>query len=155
MKIGIISDTHDYLPSPVFEIFNSVELIIHAGDIGNENIITELQTIAPVKAVFGNMDRFPLVSNLKRIEVFTLDQCRICLTHIIGTHKYFAYELYKMNLKVDAVIHGHTHRVENNIYNNIRFLNPGSVSQPKSSSRGSVGILNIDGREMEFDINYI
>ena len=155
MKIGIISDTHNHLPDPVFDIFSDIDLIIHAGDIGSENIITELQTIAPVRAVFGNMDKFPLVSNLKRMDLFTLDGCRICLTHIIGTHKTFAYELFKMNLTVDAVIHGHTHRAENIVFNNIRFLNPGSISQPKSGSRGSVGILNIEGSKMEFQIQYI
>lgn len=155
MKIGIISDTHNHLPGPVFDIFSGVDLIIHAGDIGNDTILTELQTIAPVRAVFGNMDKFPLVSNLKRMDFFNIDDCKICLTHIIGTHKTFAYELFKMNVKIDAVIHGHTHRSENIIFNSIRFLNPGSVSQPRSGSRGSVGLLNVEGRKMEFEIQYI
>jgi putative phosphoesterase len=155
MKIGVIADTHNLIPNSVFDIFSGVNLIIHAGDIGNENIIIDLQTIAPVRAVFGNMDHYPLVSSLRRLEVFTLEECTICLTHIIGAHKTFAFELFKMNLKVDAVIHGHTHRAENLVFNNILFLNPGSASQPKSGSRGSVGILNIEGREMNFELLYI
>ena len=155
MKIVIISDTHNNIPTPVFDIFSGADLIIHAGDIGRENILTELHTIAPVKAVFGNMDTFPLVSSLKRMEIFALEECRICLTHIIGAHKTFAYELFKMNLKVDAIIHGHTHRAENIIFNNMLFLNPGSISHPRSGSCGSVGILNVEGREMNFELKYI
>ncbi|MEJ2052563.1 MAG: metallophosphoesterase family protein, partial [Calditrichaceae bacterium] len=145
MKVGVISDTHNHLPGSVFDIFADVELIIHAGDIGRENILTDLKTIAPVKAVFGNMDRFPLVSDLKRMDIFMLEECKICLTHIIGTHKTFAFELYKKNIQVDAVIHGHTHRAENLVFNKILFLNPGSVTQPRSGSRGSVGLLHITG----------
>ena len=155
MKIGIIADTHNYIPGAVYELFSGVDLIIHAGDIGQENILTDLQTIAPIRAVFGNMDQYPLVSNLKRLDVFQLDECRICLIHIIGSHKTFAYELFKQNVKVDAVIHGHTHRAEDVLFNNIRFLNPGSVSQPRSGSRGSVGILNIDKKNMSFEIIYV
>ena len=130
-------------------------MIIHAGDIGSENILSELKTIAPVKAVFGNMDHYPIVSNLKRMEIFQLEECMICLTHIIGTHKTFSFDLYKQNLKVDAVIHGHTHRAENILFNRIHFFNPGSISQPRSGSRGSAGILKIVGREINFEINYI
>ncbi len=155
MKIGVIADTHNHLPDPVFNIFSGVNLIIHAGDIGHEKILTDLQNIAPVKAVFGNIDHYPLVSNLKRIEILSLEKCRICLTHIIGSHKTFAYELFKQNLKVDAVIHGHTHRAENVVFNNILFLNPGSASQPKTGSRGSVGILYVENRELYFDIIYL
>ena len=101
------------------------------------------------------MDQYPLVSNLKRLDVFQLDECRICLIHIIGSHKTFAYELFKQNVKVDAVIHGHTHRAEDVLFNNIRFLNPGSVSQPRSGSRGSVGILKVDKKNMSFEIIYV
>jgi putative phosphoesterase len=155
MKIGVIADTHNYLPDPVFSIFSGVNLIIHAGDIGHEKILTDLQNIAPVKAVFGNMDHYPLVSNLKRLELLTLEGCRICLTHIIGSHKTFAYELFKQNLKVEAVIHGHTHRAENVVFNKILFLNPGSVSQPRTGSRGSVGILNVKNLELNFEIIYL
>lgn len=155
MKIGVIADTHNLIPNPVFDIFSGVDLIIHAGDIGQDTILTDLQTIAPVRAVFGNMDHYPLVSNLKRLDVFQLEECRICLIHIIGSHKTFAYELFKQNLKVDVVIHGHTHRAENVMFNNILFLNPGSISQPRSGSRGSVGILNVVKRDLNFEIIYI
>ena len=54
--IGIISDTHGLLRPEVYEAFHHVDRIIHAGDIGNENILQKLENIAPVTAVRGNMD---------------------------------------------------------------------------------------------------
>ena len=54
MKIGVISDTHSYINPKVFPAFEGVELILHAGDIGSEDIITSLETLAPVKAIHGN-----------------------------------------------------------------------------------------------------
>ena len=57
MKIGILSDTPGYLNNRVHTLLNEVDEIIHAGDIGNDDILVELETIAPVTAVRGNMDR--------------------------------------------------------------------------------------------------
>ena len=155
MKLGIISDTHNHIPDAVFDLFNGVDQSIHAGDIGRENIITDLRTIAPVKAVFGNMDTFPLVSQYRRIDFFRIVNFEFCLTHIIGTHKGFGYQLFKMNKKVDVVIHGHTHRAEKTTYNNILFINPGSASQPRKVSKGSVGLLEVKNNTINFDIIYL
>jgi putative phosphoesterase len=60
MKIGLISDTHGHLPGKVHDAFKTVDLILHAGDIGSQDIINELETIAPVYAVHGNIDGWPL-----------------------------------------------------------------------------------------------
>ena len=56
MKIGIISDTHGLVRSEIFNVFNAVESIIHAGNIGDQNVLIDLESIAPVKAVLGNSD---------------------------------------------------------------------------------------------------
>ncbi|TFG45856.1 MAG: metallophosphoesterase, partial [Gemmatimonadales bacterium] len=56
MRLGIISDTHGLLRPEVFEVFREVDHILHAGDIGPLDILTELEAIAPVTAVFGNTD---------------------------------------------------------------------------------------------------
>ena len=155
MKIGIISDTHNNLPSAVYDVFAGVDMIIHAGDIGSVNIITDLEAIAPVKAVYGNMDSYPLVSRYRRIEFFNIKNYSCCLTHIIASHKAFSYELFKMSPKVDLVIHGHTHHAENTTFNNILFVNPGSASQPRSGGRGSVGILIAEDNKVDFQLIYL
>ena len=64
-KIGIISDTHGVLPYKIHEVFEGVDQIIHAGDIGSEDIITELEVIAPVSAVFGNTDNYAIRKKIK------------------------------------------------------------------------------------------
>ena len=56
MKIGVISDTHNFLDPKIAELFSGVGHILHAGDIGNTSIISELEEIAPVTAVYGNTD---------------------------------------------------------------------------------------------------
>ena len=58
MRLGVIADTHGMLRPEVFDVFKEVDHIIHAGDVGPLDIITELEAIAPVTAVFGNTDGF-------------------------------------------------------------------------------------------------
>ncbi|RUM87908.1 MAG: YfcE family phosphodiesterase, partial [Thermodesulfatator sp.] len=69
MKTGIISDTHGTLPEKVLDIFQGVDLILHAGDIGSLHIIKELGSIAPVKAVHGNMDYGKIAKLFPRTEM--------------------------------------------------------------------------------------
>src|SRR5882672_3760370 len=60
VKIGIISDTHAQLHPAVPRVFAGVEHILHAGDIGSEDVLRELERLAPVTAISGNADRPPL-----------------------------------------------------------------------------------------------
>jgi putative phosphoesterase len=154
MKIGILSDTHNVLPKEVFDYFKGVQYIVHAGDIGGQDIVTDLESIAPVFAVYGNMDSHPLVSNLKRIYFFKLASLQFCLTHIIRSAKSFAYELFKMNNEADIVIYGHTHLADKTKYGDILFINPGSASSPKHGTSRSVAILTIEGKKAEVDFFY-
>ena len=56
MKLGIISDTHSFLDPRIAQIFDGVEHILHAGDVGPHSLLLELGAIAPVTAVLGNTD---------------------------------------------------------------------------------------------------
>jgi putative phosphoesterase len=153
MRVGVISDTHGRIPAPVFDIFEKVDLIIHAGDIDEYGVITDLSTIAPVKAVAGNMDGY-ISEPLKQIEYFKLEHKICCLTHIIPSVREFAYHLFKQDKMVDIVVFGHTHKAEKTMYNDILFLNPGSASRPRYEPRGSVAVLKISNT-VEADIHYI
>ncbi|MEO8637124.1 MAG: metallophosphoesterase family protein, partial [Gemmatimonadales bacterium] len=64
MRLGIIADTHGLLRPEVFEVFREVDLILHAGDIGPAALLTELEAIAPVTAVYGNTDGWDLRGRL-------------------------------------------------------------------------------------------
>ncbi len=84
MKIGIISDTHGYLHPAVATYFAGVDCILHAGDVGDAAILDRLEEIAPVKAVWGNVDgpgvRFRTTEVLRE----EMDGVRLCMTHIGG-----------------------------------------------------------------------
>jgi len=153
MVIGIISDTHGRVPVEVHKYFEHVDQIIHAGDIGNKHVITELETIAPVIAVYGNIDVYPLISEYERIRFFSLENKRFCLTHIISTPKAFSYELFKINREVNVAIFGHTHIAEKSEYNNILFVNPGSASHPKYGKQRSVALMELTERHL--DVHFI
>jgi putative phosphoesterase len=141
MKIGIISDTHGSLPSEVHRVFLGVEHIIHAGDIGNTDIITELETIAPVSAIYGNIDSWPIVSMYPLFQTVQLANYTIGIIHEIGSVRHFRYELFKKSMTPDIMIYGHTHIPAFERYQNILFINPGSASRPKTSRKGSVATL--------------
>jgi len=149
MKIGLISDTHGHLPADIFTIFSNVDLILHAGDVGSENVLIDLQAIAPVTAVYGNMDHALTGSQLPRVAYVKAEELMLCVTHILNSPKSFAYELYKMNKKADVVIFGHTHRPEVQKYNDILFINPGSIAYPRDEGGPSVAVLTVVGNQTE------
>ena len=142
MKIGVLSDTHGYLDPKVLELFAGVSHILHAGDIGNDSIVFELQAIAPVTAVLGNTDSSP---NFRLAEVVALAQRKFLVHHIVNPHA------LKENLQLqiarerpDAVVFGHTHRVFCETIDGVLYLNPGYAGKPKSGVERTVAILHVD-----------
>ena len=145
--IGLISDTHGYLEAGVLEIFARTDLIVHAGDIGKPEILNALTTVAPVKAVRGNMDYGAWASTLPLFEVVTFGDFMLYVLH----------DLQKLDLDpaasgVAAVISGHTHRPLIKKENGILYLNPGSASQPRHNHPASVGIISVVDAGIEAEI---
>jgi putative phosphoesterase len=142
--VGVISDTHGYLRPEVAEAFAGVDLIIHAGDIGNHDVLDALRAIAPVHAVRGNMDG-GWAHGLPATEVVEIGEVLIYVLH----------DAYHLNLDPAmagfvAVINGHTHRAAVEKRKGVLFLNPGSAS-PHSSS-GTVALLRIRGTSLAPEI---
>ena len=142
--VGIISDTHGHLRPEVAEAFAGVDLIIHAGDIGNNEVLEALRSIAPVHAVRGNMDG-GWAYGLPVTEVVEVGEVLIYVLH----------DAYLLNLDPAAagfvaVINGHTHRAAVEKRKGVLFLNPGSAS-PHSSS-GTVALLRIRGTSLEPEV---
>jgi len=144
MVIGLISDTHGHLPAAVFDVFKNVDHILHAGDIGKEEIIFALKTIAPVNAVYGNIDSWPVVSKYPRMEMIDLASKSFCLIHDIVNIKYFRFELFKKKQAPDIVVYGHTHISGHEFHQQILYINPGSASRPKKSKKGCVALIKIE-----------
>ena len=149
MKIGVISDTHDFLDPRVEKIFSGVNHIFHAGDIGSPMLILELQFIAPVTAVQGNCDTGP---GYRHTETVELDQKKFLIHHIVNP-----YVLTKAagdaiaREAPHAVIFGHTHRKFAETVNGIFYFNPGYAGKPKFGAERSVAILHLDEKGLRHE----
>ena len=142
-SIGVISDTHGRLPSGISKAFKDVDLIIHAGDIGEETVLDKLSKIAPVAAVRGNMDFGKWARQLPASEIIEIGQIVLYVLHIATR---LDVDPAKTGFK--AVISGHTHRP--NVYENngIIFINPGSASFPKFGHSASAALLHVRGDDL-------
>lgn len=150
MKIGVISDTHiknpaKMLPDKVFEIFDGVDLILHAGDLLIEEVVMQLEAIAPVIAVAGNNDDYQLVRKYGTRRLLELGGKKLGLTHGMSRGKTYmsAYAEF-LEDNVDCIVYGHSHIPHNEIINGILFFNPGSPTQRRTQPQHSVGVLYIN-----------
>ena len=143
--IGILSDTHGHLPNAVHSIFKDIDLVLHAGDVGKYDIIIELETIAPVYAVYGNVDGDDLRRRTEFLRIIHLDGYTLLLTHAPAKLETPPYE------KGLVRIFGHTHTPKIVKEGNILTLNPGSCSYPRGSKGPSVCLLQLgpDGPKAE------
>jgi len=122
MRIGVISDTHGLLRPEAQRALQGVQFIIHAGDVGAPEILTQLKLIAPVFAVRGNVDTEPWAQELPLNTV----------VEISGFHFYVLHSLRELDLNphaagFDAVISGHTHVADQHEDSRVLYLNPGSA----------------------------
>ncbi len=146
MKIGILSDTHGFLDSRVFELFTGVSHILHAGDIGPDAIIAELETIAPVTAVIGNTDSS---STFRLTEVITLAGRKFLVHHIVEPRALKEeLRLRVARERPDVVVFGHTHKAFCEMIDGVLFFNPGSAGKPRFGRGRTVAILHCDEKEI-------
>ena len=139
MQIGIISDTHDHVPNAVHDALAGVDHILHAGDVGPMEVITELESIAPVSAVLGNMD---YSIQLPQTHVQTFVSQKFLVHHIVDLP--VPSQLVRVAMadeQPNVVVFGHTHMPYNEHHDGVLFLNPGSASNPRGGSAPSVAIV--------------
>ncbi len=121
-KLGVLSDTHGLLRSEVTKALEGVELIFHAGDVGRMQILGELERIAPVVAVRGNVDAGPQWRDLPLTQTL----------QVSGFWFHILHDLNDLNFDVkgaayDVVVSGHSHQPKIESRQGILFLNPGSA----------------------------
>jgi uncharacterized protein len=122
MLLGVISDTHGLLRPEAVNALSGVDLILHAGDVGDPQILARLKQIAPVFAVRGNVDTLPWADELPASAVVEAAGCSLYMLH----------NLRDLDLKPEAsgfqaVISGHTHQPEHHYRQGVLYLNPGSA----------------------------
>lgn len=135
--VGILSDTHGELDPAIDRVFSGVDHIIHAGDIGDTDILERLELIAPLTAVQGNTDRgwLPWLETTERAQVAG---CRIRVVHDLGDAG------GRIPAETDVVVSGHTHIARIDERAGVLFVNPGSASDPRGDLGPSVALLEID-----------
>jgi putative phosphoesterase len=143
MLIGLISDTHGLLRPDVHVALAGVELILHAGDVGGDEIITELELIAPVRAVFGNTDP-PGASGLVNAIDATFAGVRV---HVSHGHELGAPRLELLLAAYDAgvIVYGHTHwPLVHRAADGRLVVNPGAAGQRRFDVEPSVALLSLE-----------
>ncbi len=135
MKIAVLSDTHiptrlGSLPGRVCEVCAGSDLVIHAGDIVEASVLRELQLLAPVRAVHGNMDPYDLRSRLTESLELELKGSRVFVTHGTGARQGIQDRMYRRFARgePDILIFGHSHVYHEETRNGVLLLNPGAVS---------------------------
>jgi uncharacterized protein len=145
MRLGVISDTHGLLRPQVFDAFADVDHILHAGDVGPATILTELEALAPVTAVYGNTDRDELRERLPQVASFELEGFDIVVTHgdQLGTPT--PEKLNAAFPDAQIIIYGHTHRPLLTIVDVVvTVMNPGGAGHRRFGLPPSVGILELE-----------
>lgn len=137
--IGIISDTHGLLRPEVIDNLKNVDLIIHAGDIGNKEIIEKLEEIAPIIAVKGNCDKDIWANKLAVSNIFNINKLRFYLIHDVNS-----IDINLDEKKIDIVIIGHSHKPMEIKKDNILYLNPGSCGPKRFKLPTTLALMNIN-----------
>jgi len=128
MKIGLLSDTHGDLDKQVFHHFEQCDEIWHAGDVGDIEIIRELEAFKPLQAVHGNIDGLAVRQDCPEDLHFTRGGLKIFLTHIAGKPPLFNPRVQNIihEQRPDILVCGHTHILRVLKHQNIFYLNPGA-----------------------------
>ncbi|MGB9198097.1 MAG: metallophosphoesterase family protein [Terriglobales bacterium] len=147
MLLGLISDTHGLLRLEAKSALQGVDRILHAGDVGDPEILTELEKIAPVIAIRGNVDaagRFPALPETEVVEAE-------------GATLYLLHDLARLDLKpeaagIAAAIYGHSHQPKIEEKNGVLYINPGSAGPRRFNLPITVGKLRIKKGKLTAEI---
>jgi putative phosphoesterase len=144
MRIGVISDTHGLLRPEALAALQGAEHILHAGDIGGEELLDELRALAPLTAVAGNIDGFRC-GEARETARATLGGVRFFLTHILDRPHKPRPEVNEELARqpADVVVFGHSHLPHDEIVGGVRFFNPASAGPRRFDYPASVGILEV------------
>lgn len=150
MKVGIVSDTHGFIHPRITEFFRDVDEIWHAGDIGDLETLLVLESVKPVRAVYGNIDGLDLRARCPGNLFFKSEQAGVLMMHIggyPGKYDLKARELIKQN-KPDLFVCGHSHilKVMYDKTNELLFINPGAAGKSGIHKSFTAIRMVVDGK---------
>ena len=144
IRVGLISDTHGLVRAEALAALQGSEMILHAGDIGNDEVLASLGRIAPVTAVRGNNDFGPWAEAIPERAEVTVGAMRLLVLHDLaelGEVRGFA-----------AVVSGHSHQPKAERRGGVLFINPGSAGRRRFKLPISIGKLRISGNTIEHEL---
>jgi uncharacterized protein len=145
--VGVISDTHGLLRPEAIATLAGSNFLIHAGDVGDPEILDKLSEIAPVTAVRGNVDRDALARRLRKSEVLEVE----------GVSIYVLHDLLTLDLRPEAagftvVVGGHTHMPNQESKRGVLYFNPGSAGPKRFKLPVTVGRLTVNDGKIQSEI---
>ena len=148
IRVGLISDTHGLVRPEALAALAGVSRIVHAGDIGSPDVLTQLEAIAPVTAVRGNNDKDAWAKTIPETEVVEIE----------GRSIYVLHDLSELDLDPAAagfavVVTGHSHKPVIQTKSGVLFVNPGSAGPRRFKLPITVGTLHVDGDELHAAIH--
>jgi hypothetical protein len=145
MRLGIIADTHGLLRPEVFRVFERVDHILHAGDVGPSELLDELGALAPVTAVYGNCDDFDLRGRLPAVVEKRIEGLDFVLLHGDQLGSPTPEALAEAYPNAEVIIYGHTHRpLLTTIDTVVTVMNPGGAGPRRFSLPPTVGIMELE-----------
>lgn len=149
--LGVLSDTHGLLRPELFEVFEGVDRILHAGDVGDPDILVDLEALAPVHAVWGNVDGSEVRSRAREAVEVEVRGFSVAMSH--GHRVAPAYErLLDRFPGADLVVHGHTHEPSLRRVGAVLLLDPGSAGHRRFRNPVTAALVEVgrDGPRVEF-----
>jgi putative phosphoesterase len=145
--VGVISDTHGLLRPEAVAPLQGSDYIIHAGDVGDAEILKQLNAIAPLTAVRGNVDREPWARKLPGTDVLEVGGISIYVLHSVAD-----LDLKPEAAGFAAVVSGHSHIPKQEVRNVVFYFNPGSAGPRRFKLPVSVGRLVIQSGTIRGEI---
>lgn len=149
-RIGLISDTHGLVRPEALAVLKGVELIVHAGDIGESEVLEQLQTIAPVAAIKGNNDTAPWARHIPEILDLQVNDRTVRVIHNVHD--------VESNLGaagIDVVVSGHSHKPLVERRDKVLFVNPGSAGPRRFKLPVTVGLLLLEKAHARAEIIHL
>lgn len=144
--IGLISDTHGLLRPQALRALEGSDLIIHAGDVGDPEILKTLKTLAPVFAVRGNVDTEPWAMAIPETEVIEMDRATIYVLHDVH-----ALDLDPAAAGFQIIVSGHSHKPARTERDGVLFLNPGSAGPRRFDLPVTIARLDMSHKPWRVD----
>lgn len=149
-RVGVMSDSHGIVSRQMYEFFKDVDIILHCGDIGSWQVLEKIRKFKPTVAVYGNIDGAEIYQEIKKVECFKIEDCKILMTHIGGYPEHYEKAMREMiaREKPNIFLSGHSHilRVMYDKKYMLLHINPGACGKSGFHTKSTMVRFVIDKR---------